>query len=161
MIRLREHKPACQQDEYFFDHTGRQVMSNSNTAVVSWGNVSLRVYSSDGKNVTEQCWDSDTWYVGAMKAAGQTVGATSWVDGSGQIHIRVYVSNQGNIVEYCWDKDSWYVGALSTDGSKASATAWYVGGAIHLRVYVTKENGQVQEQCWDGTGPWYVGAYKG
>lgn len=136
-------------------------MSSLNTSAVSWGNVSLRVYSSDGKNVTEQCWDSNSWYVGAMKAPGQTVGATSWVDNGAQIHIRVYVSNGGNITEYCWDKDAWYVGAFSTDGSSASATAWYADGAVHLRVYVTKANGQVQEQCWDDAGPWYVGAYKG
>jgi Fungal fucose-specific lectin len=135
---------------------------NNSTAVVSWGNVSLRVYSSDGQNVTEKCWDGGgPWYVGAMKAVGQSVGAASWLDTGGQIHIRVYVSNQGKIVEYCWDKDTWYVGALSTDGTHSSATAWYVNGAVHLRVYVTKVTGQVQEECWDGGGPWYVGAYTG
>lgn len=138
-------------------------MSNYSFSVasVNWGGNHIRVYASDGQNVTEKCWDGNGWYVGALKATGQTVGAADWVDSSGQIHIRVYVSQNGKIVEYCWDKDSWYVGALSTDGIAASATAWYINNSVHLRVYVTKVTGQVQEECWDAGGPWYIGAYPG
>ncbi|MET3131316.1 hypothetical protein AAKU55_001575 [Oxalobacteraceae bacterium GrIS 1.11] len=129
-------------------------------ASINWNaGHSIRVYASNGKTVSEKCWDGGPWYTGALTAPGQAVGSASWVDSAGQVHIRTYVSNQNKITEYCWDKNEWNVGGFSSDGTTSSATAWYQNNSVHLRVYVTKANGQVQEQCWDGNGPWYVGAY--
>ena len=84
-------------------------------SAVSWfdGSPHLRVYTSNGSQVTEQAYDG-SWYTGAFSAAGTTAGATSWLDGSGQIHIRVYVANSsGNITEYCWDSNEWYTGQFT------------------------------------------------
>ena len=69
----------------------------------------LRIYSSDGVNITEKCW-SDGWVDGIFKAPGQSVSATTWFDGS--VHVRVYAVNAGVTTEWCWDADGpWYKGA--------------------------------------------------
>lgn len=89
------------------------------TAAVSWldgnGTVHLRVYSSDGYNVTERCWDGSGWTDGGFKAAGDQVSATCWQNQSGAC-IRVYCNFQDKTVEYCWDAggSGWYQGAYTT-----------------------------------------------
>jgi hypothetical protein len=133
-------------------------------SAVSWfdSNTHIRVYTSKGNEVTEQCWDGNgPWYKGAYAGAGATVGATSWVNG-GQIFLRVYSTVGNKIVEQCWDKDRWYTGSFAAAGESASATSWLDDShTLHLRVYVRATDGSVTEQCWDGSGPWHVGAYKG
>jgi hypothetical protein len=88
-------------------------MSNE-TAAVSWqdNGIHLRVYSTDGKTVTEKCWDTNNWYVGAFKEPGQSASATAWFNGG--VYIRVYVTDSGKTSEYCWDKNGpWYKGAYT------------------------------------------------
>ena len=85
------------------------------TAAVSWldgnGTIHIRVYSSDGYNVTERCWDGSRWVTGAFKAPGEAVSATSWAPAT----IRVYCTSQDKTVEYCIDPGSgWYQGAYTT-----------------------------------------------
>lgn len=95
-------------------------MSQSVSAT-SWQNKSglhIRVYSCDGKNVTEEILDPNgSWQPGDFKRAGTAVGATSWVDSKGTFHIRVYVSSgegdKATINEYCYE----------------SATGWSSGGS--------------------------------
>jgi hypothetical protein len=130
-------------------------------SAVSWydGSAHLRVYTSNGSQVTEQGWDG-SWYTGQFSAAGNTVGATSW-QSNGQIYIRVYVAQNNNIVEYCWDGSGWYTGAYKGQGTGATATAWVdSAGQNHIRVYARSSSGTFSEQCWDGSG-WYNGAYPG
>lgn len=136
---------------------------------VSWVDkqVHLRVYSGNGSQVTERCYDGANWYTGAFSQPGTTVGATSWLDSTGQIHLRVYVGSSANgaINEWCWDKDKWYAGVFQSEthaaGEGASATSWLDGnGQIHIRVYARASNGRVTEYCWD-KDKWYVGAYTG
>ena len=131
-------------------------------SAVSWydSQPHLRVYTSNGSQVTEQAYDG-SWYKGAFSAQGTTVGATSWLEGS-QIHIRVYVAGtDGNVTEYCWDKDQWYVGQFQGQGTGAAATSWLTpDGQIHIRVYLRSTAGAFSEMCWDGNG-WYKGAYPG
>lgn len=86
-------------------------MVNS-TATVMWqdNGVHVRVYASDGKAVTERCWDGDGWYTGGFRQAGQSVSAAV-LDGP---IIRVYCVNNGKTTEYCWDNDGpWYKGGYS------------------------------------------------
>lgn len=118
----------------------------------------LRVYRNDGRTITERAYDG-SWYTGAFSAQGETVGATSWLDGSNQIHIRVYVANgsDGPITEHCWDTNSWYVGAFQGSGTGASAVSWF-DGQVHIRVYVRDQGNKISEHCWDGSN-WYNGAY--
>jgi hypothetical protein len=82
------------------------------TAVVSWTpGTHLRVYKTDGKTVTEKCWDgSGPWYTGAFSSPGQGVSGTAWVDP--ELHIRLYITDGSKVVEHCWDGGGpWYVGA--------------------------------------------------
>ena len=88
------------------------------TATVSWGdgvNFHIRVYSSNGVEITERCWDpsNDKWYTGLFKDPGQNVSATCWKVGF-QVHIRVYASNAGVTTEWCWDGDVWHKGAYTS-----------------------------------------------
>ena len=50
------------------------------TASTSWldsgGTIHIRVYSTDGYNVTERCWDGSGWTDGAFAQAGEAVSAT-------------------------------------------------------------------------------------
>lgn len=67
------------------------------TASINWfdssNNLHIRVYSTDGYNVTEWCIDQNGsqpgWYVGGFSEAGSAVSATCWV-ADGQPSIRVY-----------------------------------------------------------------------
>jgi hypothetical protein len=131
-------------------------------SAVSWydSQPHLRVYSGDGKHVTERAYDGK-WSQGGFSEPGTTVGATSWVEG-GQIHIRVYVGSSvaGPITEYCWDKDKWYKGVFAANGEGAAATSWLEGGQIFIRVYVRDSSGKITEYCWD-KDKWYKGAYPG
>lgn len=127
---------------------------------VSWfdGQRHLRVYTTAGGKVKEEGYDGSSWYTGGLAVDGNTVGATSWVDGAGQIHIRVYIGNaNGTVTEQCWDKDKWYVGAFSFPGQAASASSWVEGGQVHIRVYVRNAD-TATELCWD-KDKWYAGAY--
>ena len=89
------------------------------TASVSWvdpgGTTHIRVYSTDGYNVLERCWDGSGWATGGFNAAGSQVSATCWLDKAGE-HIRVYCTFQDKTVEYCADPggSGWYQGAYTT-----------------------------------------------
>ena len=90
------------------------------TAAVSWtdrgGQIHIRVYSTDGYNVIERCWDGSGWSNGQFKAPGSDVSATSWLDSDGNIHIRVYCTFQDKTVEWCSDTASgWGQGAYTTN----------------------------------------------
>ena len=77
------------------------------------GTVHIRVYSSDGYNVTERCWDGSGWTQGSFKEAGSDVSATCWQAG-GNVSLRVYCTFQDKTVEWCWDGSGWYQGAYTT-----------------------------------------------
>jgi hypothetical protein len=87
------------------------------TAAVNWldgnGTVHLRVYSTDGYNVTERCWDGSSWSNGGFKQTGDQVSATSWTI-QGKVFIRVYCNFEDKTVEWCWDGSGWYKGAYTT-----------------------------------------------
>lgn len=85
------------------------------TAAVSWldgnGTIHIRVYSTDGYNVTERCWDGSGWSNGGFKAPGEAVSATSWEPAT----IRVYCTAEDKTTEYCSDRGGgWYQGAYTT-----------------------------------------------
>lgn len=86
------------------------------TASVSWmdagGTSHIRVYSSDGYNVTEQIWDGTGWNAGSFNAPGSQVSATAWVNG-GVGYVRVYCTGDDKTVEWCADAgaDSYYQGS--------------------------------------------------
>lgn len=128
-------------------------------SATSWveNGVHLRVYRCAGNKINERAYDG-SWYTGQFSSEGETVGATSWLEGS-QIHIRVYVGHEhgGPITEHCWDNDKWYTGQFQANGTGASAVSWF-DGHVHIRVYVRDPHGNVTEHCWDGSG-WYNGAY--
>lgn len=89
------------------------------TASVSWldggGTVHIRVYSTDGYNVSERCWDGSSWTTGGFSAAGGQVSATCWQDSSGNHYLRVYCNFQDKTVEYCSDAaGAWYEGGYTT-----------------------------------------------
>lgn len=89
------------------------------TAVVSWqdsGGLHIRVYSTDGYNVTERCTDTggSGWTNGALTQPGSDVSATCWQDSAG-VHIRVYCTFEDGTTEWCndpgtgWTKGSYTV----------------------------------------------------
>ena len=88
------------------------------TAAVSWtdsGGVHIRVYSTDGYNVIERCWDGSAWVNGGFSAPGSQVSATSW-QAQGGISIRVYCTFENKTVEWCADPGgNWYQGAFTTE----------------------------------------------
>lgn len=83
----------------------------SSTAAVNWidakGALHIRVYSSDGYNVTERCIDTGGpgWTTGSFKQAGTNVSATAWVASDGA-HIRVYCTFQDTTTEWCNDPNT-------------------------------------------------------
>lgn len=84
------------------------------TAAVNWidsgGQVHIRVYSSDGNNITERCWDAGVWTTGSFTGAGDDVSATCWMGGEG-LSIRVYCTLEGTTTEWCIDQGGgWYKG---------------------------------------------------
>lgn len=87
------------------------------TAAVSWqdkAGLHIRVYSTDGYNVTERCWDGDGWTTGNFGAAGSAVSAACWPNGDG-VSIRVYCTFQDKTTELCLDPGgNWYTGAYTT-----------------------------------------------
>jgi hypothetical protein len=87
------------------------------TASVSWkdssGNAHVRVYSCDGYNIIERCFDG-SWTTGALTAPANEVSATSWPNGS-SVSIRVYCTFEDKTVEWCQDDGgAWYEGAYTT-----------------------------------------------
>ena len=86
------------------------------TAAVSWqdsGGLHLRVYSTDGYNVLERCYDGSSWTNGSFSAPGSDVSATCWQDSAG-VYIRVYCTFQDTTTEWCWDPGTgWYKGAYT------------------------------------------------
>ena len=89
------------------------------TAAVSWldsgGVIHIRVYSTDGYNVTERCWDGSGWTGGSFAQPGSQVSATCW-QGSGGLSIRVYCTFEDKTIEWCIDQGGgWYQGAYTTD----------------------------------------------
>lgn len=76
------------------------------TAVVSWfdkaGQLHIRVYSSDGYNVTERCNDGNGWVTGQFAQPGKQVSATCW-NASDGTHIRVYCTIDDTTTEWACD----------------------------------------------------------
>lgn len=91
------------------------------TASVSWvdggGVFHLRVYSTDGYNVSERCWDGNGWTNGGFSQPGSAVSATAW-QMSGGYYLRVYCTFEDTTKEYCWDaggQGGWYQGGYTTE----------------------------------------------
>ena len=77
------------------------------TAAISWtdssGNLHIRVYSTDGYNVSERGIDSGgSWFTGAFSEPGSAVSATCW-NASDGTHLRVYCTNEDATTEWCSD----------------------------------------------------------
>ena len=88
------------------------------TASVSWldsaGVNHTRVYSTDGYNVIERCWDGSVWATGQFSQPGSDVSATCFVQ-NGNAYLRVYCTFEDKTVEWCADPGGgWYQGAYST-----------------------------------------------
>lgn len=85
------------------------------TASINWidsnGGSHIRVYSTDGYNVSEWCWDQGgtAWTQGAFSAPGSAVSATCWMGNAG-LYIRVYCTFEDVTQEWCanpgggWEK---------------------------------------------------------
>jgi hypothetical protein len=93
------------------------------TAAINWfdsqGGLHIRVYSSDGNNVTERCSDAggSGWTTGAFAQPGIAVSATVWTV-NGAPSIRVYVTQFGTTTEWCSDPNqTWHQGSYSTASS--------------------------------------------
>jgi hypothetical protein len=86
------------------------------TAAISWqdgGGLHIRVYSTDGYNVSERCWDGNGWTTGGFSAKGSAVSATCWLNGS-SASIRVYCTFEDGTIELCLDPGGgWYQGAYT------------------------------------------------
>lgn len=86
------------------------------TASTSWqdsGGVHIRVYSTDGYNVSERCWDNGAWTTSSFSAPGSAVSATSYLNGS-SASIRVYCTFEDTTAEMCLDPGgAWYVGGYT------------------------------------------------
>lgn len=91
------------------------------TAAVNWfdgsGGLHIRVYSSDGNNVTERCMDagSSSWTTGKFAQPGTAVSATAWVDAAGA-NIRVYCTREGTTTEWCNDAEGTWTKGSYTGG---------------------------------------------
>ena len=88
------------------------------TAAISWtdsgGQPHIRVYSTDGYNVTERCFDGESWADGAFKQPGSAVSATCWTSG-GSVSLRVYCTFEDTTIEWCSDSgSSWTQGGYTT-----------------------------------------------
>lgn len=87
------------------------------TAALSWfdsgGQLHIRVYSTDGYTVTEQCNDGQGWTTGAFSEAGGAMSATCW-NASDGVHLRVYCTFEDSTTEWCNDPGAgWTKGAYS------------------------------------------------
>ena len=90
------------------------------TAAINWfdssGGLHIRVYSTDGYNVTERCIDagSSGWTTGAFSEPGGQVSATCWTASDG-VHIRVYCNFEDLTTEWCNDPGTgWTKGSYTT-----------------------------------------------
>lgn len=90
------------------------------TASVSWldgsGQIQIRVFTTDGYNVTERVMDgANGWTDGTLSQPGSAVSATHWTGSDGD-HIRVYCTSEDDTVEWCLDpeKSDWYQGSFTT-----------------------------------------------
>ena len=76
------------------------------TAAINWfdsaGQLHIRIYSSDGYNVTERCNDGQGWRTGQFKQPGKQVSAMQWTVADGT-HIRVYCTTDDVTTEWCGD----------------------------------------------------------
>ena len=84
------------------------------TSAINWvdsnGQVHLRLYSTDGYNISEFCFDGQDWVQGQFSAPGSAVSATCW-PADGGVSIRVYATSQDVTTEYCADPGgSWVQG---------------------------------------------------
>jgi hypothetical protein len=89
---------------------GRQLLVTQSTAAISWTpGKNLRVYSCEGANVTEKCYDGTAWTVGAFEQPGQFVSATCTFDDN--LIIWVFVTNNGTTTEhYSINEGPWQPG---------------------------------------------------
>lgn len=78
---------------------------STSTASINWfdddGQLHIRVYSSDGENVTERCIDQGTegWTTGAFSQPGSAVSATCWWQKGAGAALRVYCSTIDSTTE--------------------------------------------------------------
>jgi hypothetical protein len=91
------------------------------TAAINWidsgGALHIRVYSTDGYNVTERCSDTGGpgWTAGQFSQPGTAVSATCWQTSAG-VSIRVYCTFEDTTTEWCTDPNvAWYKGSYSTE----------------------------------------------
>lgn len=89
------------------------------TAAVNWFDSSnqlhIRVYSTDGYNITERCWDGQGWTTGGFATPGGAVSATAWTASDGA-HVRVYATNNDATTEWCFDPaTNWTQGSYTVD----------------------------------------------
>ncbi|NNC73552.1 MAG: fucose-binding lectin protein [Sphingomonadaceae bacterium] len=89
------------------------------TAAVSWTDstgVHIRVYSTDGDNVTERYNDGDGWKTGTLNVPGSEVSATCWAVEGGYT-VRLYATVQfESTTEWCNGPDTkgeWVKGAYT------------------------------------------------
>lgn len=86
---------------------------STSSAAISWfdenGQLHIRVYSSDGENVTERCADGNGWTTGGLAVPGSAVSATCWWQQGVGAHLRVYCSTidqstqEYTTIEWCND----------------------------------------------------------
>ena len=89
------------------------------TASINWfdakGQLHIRVYSTDGYQVTERCADGGGWTTGSFSQPGEAVSATCWNAGDGT-HIRVYCTYQNSTTEWCNDPGTGWTKGSYSDG---------------------------------------------
>lgn len=77
------------------------------TASISWLDSAkvfhVRVYSSDGYEIIERCWDGSIWQTGQFKQRGKQVSATCYYDPATGIHIRVFCTGDNKTTEWVCD----------------------------------------------------------
>lgn len=66
------------------------------------GDTTLRVYSSDGYNVTERMTISTGWVDGPLSVPGNAISAISWTNSEG-VYVRVYCTDADSTTEWCLD----------------------------------------------------------
>jgi hypothetical protein len=97
------------------DHPNFPIGTASASWIDSSGQHHIRVYSSDGYNVTERLDDGNGWSAGIFSEAGSAVSATAWYASDGA-HLRVYCTYQNLTTEWCYDPGdtAWTKGAYTT-----------------------------------------------
>jgi hypothetical protein len=91
------------------------------SAAISWfypaGTLHIRVYSTDGYDVTERCNDQGGpgWTTGQFKQPGSAISATVWLASDGA-HIRVYCTFEDKTTEWANDPSTgWTQGSYTVD----------------------------------------------